>query len=202
MKQPDTPVLLGLGWSADHTAAFSAGIRYLTRPGLNPFGPWADWSHMFLVFKHADDRTVIHEALMSEGWRQKDGRKLVQWAKRDPKNHRYTVKWLPVDEEHVALVYQASCAWLGAKSYARRQILAFAIAESMLGRWLGLSVYQGPNEVICSEGACRLVGSFCPQWDLRRYPDQSWDSLSPQAAYNAWSWRHERSVDAIPPTGA
>jgi len=183
MKQA---VLVAFGWSADHTSPISQAILFMTRRGINPLARWAQWSHMFLVFEFDDGSRVIHEALMSDGWREKPSIKLVNWKKKDPMRHLYTVKWLPIDQKNITLIYQASCAWLGAKSYARRQLLAFAIAESMLGRWLGLGIAPGPNEVICSEGACRLVGSICPAWDLRAYADQPWDSVTPQGAYDRY----------------
>lgn len=180
-----TPVLIAFGWSADHTKFLSQAIRYLTRPKLSPLAKWALWSHMFIIFKMSDGSEVIHEALLSEGWCEKPN-KLTMWKKKDPKNHVCAVRWLPIDVPAIEMIYQSSCAWIGTKSYATKQIVAFALAESLLGRWLGLSVESGVDEVICSEGACRLVGEIAPEWDLRKAPDQSWDSVSPQAAYDIW----------------
>lgn len=185
MKPTPTPILIAFGWSADHTMFMSQAIRYMSRTGMAPWAPWALWSHMFLIFKMSDGTDVIHEALLSEGWSAKDGAKLVSWQKKDPVKHVYAVRWLPIDVPAIELIYAASCAWIGTKSYAAKQIAAFAIAESVIGRWLGLSVTSGPDEVICSEGACRLVGEIAPEWDLRRTPDQSWDSVSPQAAWES-----------------
>lgn len=185
MSKP-IPVLIAFGWSRDETSLLSNAIRYLTRPGLSPFGPWAKWSHMFLVFTMSDGSTVIHEALMSQGWCEKPAKKLSDWLQEDPEHHVAELHWLPIDAPVVEAIYAASCAWLGTKSYARRQLLAFALAESVLGRWLGLSIESGASEVICSEGAGRQVGELAPEWDLRRTPDQSWDSVSPQGAYEEY----------------
>jgi hypothetical protein len=180
-----TPVLIAFGWSADHTKFISQAIRYMSRPKMAPWSRWALWSHMFIVFKMSDGSDVIHEALMSEGWCEKPCN-LSAWKHKDPRNHVFAVRWLPIDVPAIELIYKASLAWVGTKSYATKQIVAFALAESVLGRWLGLSVESGIGEVICSEGACRLVGEIAPEWDLRRVPDQSWDSVSPQAAYDMW----------------
>lgn len=180
-----TPILIAFGWSADHTKFMSQAIRYMSRPKMAPWAKWALWSHMFIVFKMSDGTEVIHEALLSEGWVEKPCN-LVAWKKKDPRNHVYAVRWLPIDTPQIEMIYAASRAWAGTKSYATRQIVAFAVAESVIGRWLGLSVYTGSDEVICSEGACRLVGEIAPKWDLRKTPDQSWDSVSPQAAYDMW----------------
>lgn len=180
------PVLVAFGWSADRTSPLSNAIRFMTRQGINPFRRWAEWSHMFLVFEFDDGSQVIHEALASEGWREKPAKKLIAWKKKDPERHLYAVHWLPIDPADIAVIYQASRAWLGAKSYAKKQLIAFAIAESILGRWLGLGIAPGPNEVICSEGAARLVGAIVPAWDLRTSPDQPWDSISPQGAYDRY----------------
>lgn len=179
------PIQVGFGWSRDETSPFSNAIRYLTRPGWAP-RPLAQWSHMFLMFHFPDGSMVIHEALVSEGWCAKPGSKLGFWLDRDPERHHAELYWLPLDAEVVEAIYAASVAWIGTRSYAVKQIAAFAIAESLLGRWLGLSVASGPDEVICSEGACRLVGELAPYYDLRRSPDQSWDSVSPQAAYDEY----------------
>lgn len=179
------PVKIAFGWSRSTDTVISNAIRYLTRPGWAPWGTWGSWSHMFLVFYFADGTAVIHEALMSEGWSCKPSQKLADWIARDPDRHVAEIHWLEkLDPELINLIYQCSSGWLGTRSYAYRQIVAFALAESLLGRWLGLSVYSGPDEVICSEGACRLVGELAPEYDLRASPDHPWDAVSPQAAYD------------------
>lgn len=179
-------VEVGFGWSRDEASPLSVAIRYLTRPQIAP-RPLADWSHMFLVFMFDDGSAVIHEALRSEGWRSKPLDKLGTWMAKDPQRRHATLRWLPLAPGQAEAVYKASQAWLGRKSYAMRQIAAFAVAESLLGRWLGLSVKSGPGRVICSEGACRLVGEVAPEWDLRETKDQSWDAVSPQSAWRRYN---------------
>lgn len=177
------PIRIAAGWSRDDGMPISLGIRYLTRPGWRP--GMAQWSHQFVVFEFPDGTRVIHEALLSEGWSRKDYAKLDLWLAKDRRRHHAEVHWLPIAPEAVAAMYSRSCGWLGTRSYAVRQIVAFALAESLLGRWLGLSIRSGPEELICSEGACMLIGMAGPAWDLRECREQSWDSVSPQAAYNA-----------------
>lgn len=177
------PELIGFGWSTDRNSIVSGAIRYLTRLSVNPFGKQAEWSHMFLAFQFADGRSVIHEALMSDGWTQKDGLKLIAWKKKSPKRHLYTVRWLPIAPDYVQQIYLNSCSILGRRSYSVKQIAAFGLAESMIGRWLGLSLKAGPNEVICSEEAARQVYAVCPEWDLRESHEASFDGLNPQRAY-------------------
>lgn len=192
------PIQVAFGWSRDETAFMSNAIRYFSRPGFSPFGKWAQWSHMFLVFRFTDGTAVIHEALMSEGWSEKPATKLADWQARDPARHHAELQWLDLDDAAVLMIYTLSMHWLGTKSYAVKQIAAFAIAESLLGRWLGLSVQSGQDEVICSEGACRLVGEVAPQYDLRAEEYQSWDSVSPQAAYDAFMRLPETVKVTIP----
>lgn len=183
MEKP-LPKLIAFGWSTDRTSFISGSIRYLTRPGVNPFGRQAEWSHMFLAFQFNDGRSVIHEALMSEGWKQQDGAKLTEWKKKNPRKHFYTVRWLPIGPDRVQEIYLNSCDILGRKSYSMKQIAAFGLAESLFGRWMGLSLKAGPDEVICSEEASRQVWRVCPEWDLRSSPEASFDGLSPQRAYD------------------
>lgn len=178
------PCFIAAGWSRDELSGISTAIRYLTRPGWRPW-PFAQWSHMFLYFAFPDGSTVVHEALLSGGWTSKPGDRLDAWRKRDLIHHVAQVHWLPIDTPVIETIYRKSCGWLGTRSYAVKQIAAFAVAESMLGRWLGLSIRSGPEELICSEGACMLIGMAGPDWDLRQCPEQSWDSVSPQSAYNA-----------------
>lgn len=180
-----TPVKIAFGWSRSEEAFMSQAIRYLTRPGWK-LAPWAQWSHMFLVFYFEDGTAVIHEALLSEGWSCKPSQKLANWIATDPDRHVAEVHWLDIEPAKLGLIYHVSCAWLGTKSYAVKQIVALAVAESALGRWLGLCVYSGRDQVICSEGACCIVGEIEPRYDLRRSPDQPWDSVSPQAAYEVF----------------
>jgi hypothetical protein len=179
----NTPVQIGIGWSTDTRNAFGLGIRYFTRPRLNPFC-LAQWSHVFLVFFYEDaTSTTIHEALMSDGWTAKPIAKLTAWINRSPDTHLAEIRWLPIAAPEVLAIHAKSVAWLGTKSYARRQIAAFMISNSMIGRWLNLSIGTGSEEVICSEGACQLIGETVPAWDIRT-PGQSWDALSPQDAYD------------------
>jgi hypothetical protein len=156
---------------------------------------------MFLIFRFADGSAVIHEALMSEGWCAKPATKLSDWLAKDPENHVAELHWLPIEASQVEQIYMDSCMWIGTKSYARRQLLAFAIAESIVGRWLGLTLTSGSEEVICSEGACQLVGEIAAAWDLRQDRYQSWDSISPQAAYNALikELKNLESLNELPP---
>lgn len=192
------PIMIGFGWSRDETSVVSRAIRYLTRKSVNPFGKRADWSHMFLAYQFEDGRMVIHEALMSEGWTQKEGTKLAEWKKKSPSKHFYTIRWLPIYPDDVEQIYLNSVSGLGRMSYSVKQIAAFGIAESLLGRWLGLSLKAGPNEVICSEEAARLVYGVCPEWDLRATSESSFDGLNPQRAYeNFLALMRRRYVDAI-----
>lgn len=181
--------MIAFGWSADHTSGISNAIRYLTRPSLSPFGPWAKWSHMFLLFGFPDGSQVIHEALMSEGWKAKNGQKLVDWKKENPRKHLFAIRWLPIDSPDVERIYANSSAWIGTKSYAMRQLAAFGVEETILGRILGITIESHDDEVFCSEGACQLVGEICPQWDLRRSCAQQWDTISPQFAYDQFARR-------------
>lgn len=178
------PIRIASFWTRDDTAPFSLGVRFLTRPGWQLW-TWAQWSHQGVMFEFPDGSTVIHEALLSDGWCSKGGARLAQWLSRSPR-HYAEVHWLPIAPETVAAIYQRSCGWLGTASYAWKQIIAFAVAESIVGRWLGLSLKSGPEELICSEGACILLGMAGDAWDLRECRDQSWDSVSPQAAYDAF----------------
>jgi hypothetical protein len=108
------------------------------------------------------------------------------------------VRWLPIDPDQVQRIYLNSVSGLGRKSYSVKQIAAFGIAESLLGRWLGLSLKAGPDEVICSEEAARLVYDVCPEWDLRATSESSFDGLNPQRAYeNFLALMRRRYVDAI-----
>jgi hypothetical protein len=177
------PIAVAFGWSRDETTILSNLIRYLSRTSANPFSPCANWSHMFLVFSFPDGSAVIHEALMSEGWCAKPAQKLDAWLAKNPQHHHAELRWLAMDEGKASLIYSLSGNWIGTKSYAVKQLIAIGLAESILGRWLGLSVRSGPDEVICSEGACQLVGEVAPQYDLRQDEHQSWDSVSPESAY-------------------
>jgi hypothetical protein len=179
---------VGFGWSTSTWSPLSFGIRYFTRPRYRPW-PLAGWSHMFLVFQFDDGSVWMHEALGSGGWQAHSIRKLHKWADESPKYHRYQIHMLPLPCTTAAAIYSASAALLGKASYAYKQIFAFAAANSVIGRWLGLSVAAGPASVICSEGVCRLVGQACPEFDLRRTSDQSWDSVSPQSAYEEFERR-------------
>jgi hypothetical protein len=202
------PIQIAFGWSRDESSGISNAIRYMTRPGLSPFGPWALWSHMFLVFRFADGGQVIHEALMSEGWQAKDGKKILDWKKADPRKHVFAIRWLPIDTPDIEQIYARSCSWVGTKSYAMRQLAAFGAEETIIGRLLNITITSADDEVFCSEGASQLVGEICPLWDLRRAPDQPWDSISPQAAYEEWV-RMARGLaiaqsigdDIMPPVG-
>ncbi len=136
-----------------------------------------------MVFEFEDGSRLIHEALLSEGWSRKDYGKLNSWLMRNRRLHHAEVHWLPIAPEKVGAMYCLSCGWLGTRSYAVRQILAFALAASLIGRWLGLSIRSGPNEIICSEGAGRVL-AIDPDWDLRECQEQSFDCVSPQSAYD------------------
>lgn len=179
------PIGISLGWSRDDQNPASLAIRYLTRPGWR-FG-MSQWSHMFLVFHWTEGEARIHEALLSEGWASKPIGKLYHWIDRNPRNHHAALYPLEIDPATVAAIYKRSCGWLGTRSYSCKQIAAFALAESMIGRWLNLSIGTSETEIICSEGACQLVGEADPQWDLRRHKNQTWDSVSPQAAFDEFT---------------
>jgi hypothetical protein len=141
---------------------------------------------MFLVFGWDDGRVGIHEALGSQGWCSKPVTKLYKWRAQGPQTRFFEIHWLPLYPAAVERIWTESKSWLGVRSYSWRQIGAFALAKSLLGRALGLSVRSGPDEVICSEGACRIVGEIAVYWDLRETTDQSWDSVSPADAYEAY----------------
>jgi hypothetical protein len=176
------PVRIAAGWSRDDTNPVSLAIRYLNRPGWAP-RPIAQWSHQFIVFEFADGSRVIHEALMDEGWCRKGYMKLDLWLAKSPKNHHAEVHWLPIKPEHIEEIYKKSCGWLGTKSYACRQIAALAVVESLVGRYLGLSVADNEQTLICSEGGGRLLIMAGPEWDPRK-PGESCDRITPQSLYN------------------
>lgn len=191
-----TPIKVAFGWSVNRLHPVSTAIRYFSRPGWPPW-PLARWSHMFLAFRSADGSTVIHEALLSQGWTEKPARKLTDWLEASPRAHQAEIHWLSIPESQVAEIYRRSREWLGTKSYAMRQIAAFALVGSYLGRYLGLSIKSGEEEVICSEGACQLVGEVAFEWDLRERLAQSWDSVSPQAAYDEFMRMGNDSHDRV-----
>lgn len=174
---------IGFGWSTSVWAPFCIGIRYFTRP---MYRPWvlAKWSHMFIVFRLSDESVVIHEALGSKGWQSNSIQKLNKWIAESPKTHKAEIYWLPVPADIVQSIFESSSKRLGRTSYAWRQIAAFAIANSMIGRWLGLALANRDKTVVCSEEAARQVGEKCPAWDLRDSPNSAWDSVSPQSAYD------------------
>jgi hypothetical protein len=151
---------------------------------------------MFLVFRFGNGSAVIHEALASQGWCAKPAQKLTAWYKRDPRNHKVELCYLPVDADTVERIYKASTLWIGTKSYAIRQLASLATAKSLLGRYLGLALQPGPNEIVCSEGAARIIGCQDPEWDLRDDPEDAWDNVTPESAYNRYLEKiRERSND-------
>ena len=178
------PTLIGFGWSGSDEARMSRAIRYLTRPGW-AWRPLARWSHMYLVFGYETGEAEIHEALMSEGWCKKSAGKLHGWLNRAPGQNRACIEWLDVPPETVRQIWEESLGWMGTRSYAWRQIAVLFATHCLLGRalrplcpWL-LSVDVGEDEVICSEGAGRLVGTHYPPLDLRQ-PGETWAMLSPE----------------------
>ena len=188
------PIQVGWGWDRDESKFFSNAIRYVSRPGIMPRA-LAEWSHMFLVFRFADGTGEIHEALTKTGWSKKPAVEFAEWLAADPVHRHGEIQWLPIDAPVVEQIYIESLSWVGHRAYDFRQIAAFAIADSVLGRVCGWHVGSGTDGVFCSEGACQIVGERAPEWDLRRYPDYRWDTITPQAAYDAWKWRNDRLAE-------
>lgn len=175
----------------------SVGIRYLTRPANNPFSHWALWSHMFLVFEFSTGRRVIHEALLSEGWTQKDFEKLTVWQE-GGKGRKAELLPLPIPAPAVETIYLRSLSWIGQKkSYATRQIIDLAKRYSVLGRFLlrRFILMPIPDTVDCSEGACQLIGEGWPLMDLRDWCGEPWDNITPQMAWERLKRRcHEAGL--------
>lgn len=190
------PIQVAYGWERDETKFMSNSIRYLTRPGWSP-KPMAQWSHMFLVFRFEDGTAEIHEALTRTGWSKKPAVEFTEWLAADPVHRHGEIHWLPIDSPIVEQIYTESLSWVGNRGYDFRQIAAFAIADSVLGRVFGFHVGSGSDGVFCSEGACQIVGEFSPRWDLRQYPDERWDTIVPQAAYNSFWWRMDRLMNDL-----
>lgn len=189
------PVAVGTGFSAADDSLISLAIRYFTRPTWMPW-PIAKKSHQFLIFWFANGDSIVHEALGGSGWTQKRGDKLNIWVEKSPKKHRYTAFVLPFSEIECAMIWEKSLRWLGTKSYSIKQIGAFAVSNSLLGRWLGLSVRPGPDDVICSEGACRIIAEVRPDLDARPSTDWPWDAVSPEMAYKYFSGRCKKNGGA------
>ncbi len=171
-------VRVGSYWTAG-PYFLSLAIRYCNRRDLSN---WAQVSHQGLCFEFSDGTRERHEALASEGWCIKP------WDTLDAFAHRWKsvvyVKWFSdIKTAKSDAIYQASMEWVGKKtSYSVVQIFGFAIAESFLGRILGLSLKDDPSRVICSEGACRLISGCAPEWDLRTNKNDTFDAVSPQAS--------------------
>lgn len=152
---------------------------------------------MFLVFAFEDGTLVIHEALLSSGWREKHGPDLHRWLSADHDRHRACIEWLDVSCAAAANIWAESCFWLGTTSYAWQQILVIGMSETLLGRVLRriaprlLNRDVADGRVICSEGAGRLVGTHCPALDLRR-PGEPWAMVSPQAWWDRYQARLAR----------
>ncbi len=221
-----TPTLIGWGWSASDDAWLSRAIRVLTRPGWG-WRPPAQWSHMFIVFAFDNQGAIlsdadqdgitmrlfdfdrhggmIHEALNAEGWCCKHARKLDGWLKEDPDRHHATIEWLDIPPEVVAAIWKESTSWIGTRSYAWQQLVIFGLAETVAGRALrrvfphALSCDVAEDRVICSEGACRLVGERWPALDMRRFREP-WAAISPQEAYHRYLSKFKRvNADAAIP---
>jgi hypothetical protein len=185
MRTDPLPIRIGLGYSTARYAPVSVAIRYLTRKPMSPFGTWSTWSHAFLAFGMSDDTTVIHEALGNTGWRAKSYADLLAWHKKSPRNHPFEIMWLPITTLNVINIYEDSVKWLGTRSYSFRQVAAFAMAESMVCRKLKIMIVADDSEVMCSEGQTQLVGTRCPEWDLRRRKDLPFCLMTPQGSYDA-----------------
>lgn len=182
----DIPIHIGWGWSTSYFNMICALIRFGTRPSISPFGRWAKWSHMFLVFQRADFSIVIHEALGSTGWREKPHDALLRWHADSPKNHLFEIHWLPIGQATITAIYRESREWLGTKSYDFQQIWAFTAGQSILFRLLKWQVVTTDDDVFCSEGASELVGKYALEWDLRTRRDLPWCLVTPQGAYDAY----------------
>ncbi len=172
------------GWSTSDHKLMSRMIRYFTRPEKWNFRSRAEWSHMFLVFRMENGDYVIHEALGSRGWCETPAIEFCRWLNRDKVHHRSSIHWLGLTSEEAENCYLVSKSFLGMVSYAWKQIFFFALANSLLGRSVGLVHWlRSRPGVICSEMASRIVALNAPRWDLRDNPQQTFDYLSPQ---NAW----------------
>jgi hypothetical protein len=180
------PIAIYFGWSADRRSFIGNAIRYFSRTAFSPF-KLAKWNHMFLMFEFSDKSREIHEALMSEGWQKKDYTRLVDWFRENPDHHRFVVKRLWIHPDTILRIYAESTSWIGTRSYAMRQVIAFGGANTVLGRLLGIDLPAGDDRVYCSEGACELVGEKDPAYDLRTPKFNRWDRISPQAAWETFT---------------
>ena len=185
------PNAVGWGWSADDLSPLSLAIRYFTRPDWS-LRPLARWSHMFMVYAFDDQASnCVHEALGSRGWTSSPVRHLAEWHATDPGNCPLAIEWLTLTPETISAIWTESCDWIGTESYAYRQLAFFGLAETIPGRALcaiAPGVFErdvDDNEVICSEGCCRIVGERVPYLDLRK-AGEPWAMISPQAAWNRY----------------
>ena len=168
---------------------FSRGIRYFTRPGLMPL-PLARVSHVGLRFEglfgnpgEQSLESIVHEALYDSGWVARPWSKLVDFAARDPRN-LVVFDWLDIPSDQAQRIYLSSLDWIGEKrSYGRGQIMGFLVAQSLLGRTLGLSLKNDQAKVICSEGvACHVCLGTDGRFDYRQTQHESFDAVSPESA--------------------
>ena len=190
METTPTPRAIGWGWEADDRSLLSLSIRWMCRPGWAP-KPIARWSHMFMVFAFDElDLNCVHQAT-SDGWSVSTVGALAQWQADDPRNRSMSIEWLDLPAAIMADVYKESCAWIGTESYAYRQLGFIGLSDTLLGRALR---HVAPNifnrdvsddEVICSEGCCRLVGDRWPKLDLRR-EGEPYAMISPQTAWDRY----------------
>jgi len=191
----DLPVKMYAGFSRCREPV-SIAIRYLTRDGNNPFRGWSPWSHMFLVFEYRSGRRVIHEALLSEGWASKDFEKLIAWRAKGG-GRMADLLPLPIPAQVVSGIYRRSQSWVGQrKSYATRQIIDLAKRYSMVGRYAlrRFVLAPMPDTVICSEGACQLVGEAWPPLDIRDWSGEPWDNITPQMAWERLKSRIDKQA--------
>jgi hypothetical protein len=174
------PVRAGIFWTGG-CSPLSLGIRWFTRPGYRP--GLAEVNHTGLVFCDGMGPQEIHEALFSEGYCVKPFAKLAGFMSRP--HTRVEFGWLPHGEASVRTLYDESMSYVGWKSYAADQIVAFMLCRSLLGRALHLTLDDDPTRVICSEAVGRIVFEALGL-DLRETLTQSFDSLSPQGTLDRW----------------
>ena len=142
------------------------------------------WSHMGLGFTGPDGE-VYFEALFQEGWNgPKRFSRLTTWHDEAPGNNIYERRelfWLTDDE--VAVLYSFARTCVGQQSYSAWQLIRMWYFER-IGRRHGLSV-RPSEKVVCSEAVARLLFHHA-RVDLRDLQRTTFDSVSPQSAYDRY----------------
>lgn len=165
---------IGLYWTACRDA-MSVGIRYFTRPGWGL--PLASVSHVGISVYYESGWAECHEALWGWGWTVTPHVLLLQWGSKP--GHTLIQRDLDMTADERDLVIYESRKLVGTESYARRTIFALMVCRSLAGRMIGLLPADMPGQVICSEGAGRIIGTAARRYDLRPQQDYPWAGLTP-----------------------